>query len=177
MGKGLASHCVPPFHLRLPGGRLSDSGNYSTQDKFISQELNGQKSHLLKPIMKTIAPSLTSTLSNHDPIGSEDPLRNRARACGRADRRDRVGLGRGGGGIIFTLHLFCTLLVTDVLQRTRSVCQSLAPQRDTAHYSWSQDRYALKPRVNGEFEPQRVTCYTLALLLTRQILLSQVIHI
>ena len=172
----MASHCVPPFHLRLPGGRLSDSGNYSTQDKFISQELNGQKSHLLKPMMKTIAPSATSTLSHHDPTGSEDPLRNQARACGRADRRDRVGLGRGGGGIIFTLHLFCTLLVTDVLQRTRSVCQSLAPQRDTALYSWSQDRYALKPRVTGEFEPQRVTCYTLALLLTRQILLSRVIY-
>ena len=107
--KGLASHCVPPFHLRLPGGRLSDSGNYSTQDKFISQELNGQKSHLLKPMMKTIALTATSTLSHHDPTGSEDPLRNQARACGRADRRDRVGLGRGGGGIIFTLHLFCTL--------------------------------------------------------------------
>ena len=40
----------------------------------------------------------------------------------------------------------------------------------------SQDRYALKPRVTGEFEPQRVTCYTLALLLTRQILLSRVIY-
>ena len=140
--KGLASHCVPPFHLRLPGGRLSDSGNYSTQDKFISQELNGQKSHLLKPMMKTIAPTATSTLSHHDPTGSEDPLRNQARACGRADRRDRVGLGRGGGGIIFTLHLFCTLSQRRCIAKD-SVCQSLAPQRNTAHY-----------RVTGQVCPQ-----------------------